>query len=163
MKENAMPVTIKETDYQKLVAPYKEDAFQALKELVSIPSVLDEDTKSEAMPFGKGVDEALNYVAKLGKKLGFSVDRCDNYITELTYGEGEKTFDIYAHCDVVPVKKENWHHDPFLLTLEEGNIRYGRGTSDDKGPGLSCLFAVKALRDNKRLGGYKLRFLFGGN
>lgn len=163
MKENAMPVTIKETDYQKLVAPYKEDAFQALKELVSIPSVLDEDTKSEAMPFGKGVDEALNYVAKLGKKLGFSVDRCDNYITELTYGEGEKTFDIYAHCDVVPVKKENWRHDPFLLTLEEGNIRYGRGTSDDKGPGLSCLFAVKALMDNKRLGGYKLCFLFGGN
>ena len=47
MKENAMPVTIKETDYQKLVAPYKEDAFQALKELVSIPSVLDEDTESD--------------------------------------------------------------------------------------------------------------------
>lgn len=163
MKENAMPVEIKETDYQKLVAPYKEEAFNTLKELVAIPSVLDETTQSETRPFGKGVDEALSYVAKLGKKLGFNVDRCDNYITELTYGEGEKTLDIYAHCDVVPVKKENWHSDPFTLVLEEGNIRYGRGTSDDKGPGLSCLFAVKALRDNHRLGGYKLRFLFGGN
>lgn len=163
MKENAQPVKRNRTDYKKRVAPYKEQALEALKELVAIPSVLDEKTKTEKMPFGKGVDRALAYVADLGKRLGFKVDRCDNYITELTYGEGEKTLDIYAHCDVVPVKEENWHHNPFRLTIEEGNIMYGRGASDDKGPGLSCLFAVKALRDEGRLGGYKLRFLFGGN
>ncbi len=163
MKENANPVKINDTKWRKLVDPYKEEAFKTLKELVAIPSVLDETTKSEKAPFGKGVDEALAYVAELGKKMGFKVDRCDNYVTELSYGEGDKTLDIYGHCDVVPVKKENWTGDPFTLRLEEGNTMYGRGTSDDKGPALACLYAVKALMDNNMLGGYKLRFLFGGN
>ncbi len=163
MKENAMPVHMNDTEWKKLVEPYKEEALQSLKELVSIDSVLDPKTQSKDMPFGKGVDEALEYVAKLGKKLGFKVDRCDNYVTELTYGEGKKIFDIYGHCDVVPVKKENWTGDPFKIRVVDGNILYGRGTSDDKGPALACLYAVKALMDNNMLGGYKMRFLFGGN
>lgn len=163
MRENAEPVSMKDTEWKRLVDPYKEEALETLKKYVSIDSVLDESTSSKEMPFGKGVDEALQFVADLGKKMGFNVDRCDNYITELTYGEGEKTLDIYAHSDVVPVKKENWTGDPFSLRLVDGNIMYGRGTSDDKGPGLACLYAVKALMDHNMLGGYKLRFLFGGN
>ena len=163
MKENAQPVTMKDTKWKKLVDPYKEEAFKTLKELVAIPSVLDPKTQSKEKPFGKGVDDALSYVAELGKKMGFTVDRCDNYVTELTYGEGDKTLDIYVHCDVVPVDKAKWTSDPFQLRLEEGNIMYGRGTSDDKGPSLACLYATKALMDHNMLGGYKLRFLFGGN
>ncbi len=163
MKENALPVNINETEFSKLVEPYKKEALKTLEEFISIPSVLDPSSSTEEMPFGKEVEKSLLYVARLGERLGFKVDRCDNYVTELTYGEGEKIFDIYAHCDVVPVKKENWIHDPFKLTIEEGNIMYGRGTSDDKGPGLACLFAVKALMDKGYLGGYKMRFIFGGN
>ena len=163
MKENAEPIVIRETDYRKLMEPYYEEALRELKNLVAIPSVLDEEHATKEMPFGPEVDKALSYVAELGKRLGFTVSRCDNYVTELCYGEGEKVFDIYAHVDVVPVEKEKWTHDPFELVIEEGNIMYGRGTSDDKGPGIACLYAVKALMDQHRLGGYKLRFLFGGN
>ena len=163
MKENAEPIKMNNTDFKKMVAPYKEEALKTWKEIVSIPSVLDPETKTEQMPFGKGVEESLAYVARLGEKLGFKVNRCDNYVTELTYGEGEKIFDIYRHCDVVPVEKEKWTHDPFELTLVDGNTMYGRGSSDDKGPAIACLYAVKALMDNHLLGGYKLRFLFGGN
>jgi succinyl-diaminopimelate desuccinylase len=162
MKENYQPITMKETDYKALVKPYYEKAYQALCEDVAINSVYDETTRSETAPFGAGVEKALSWVAKLGKSLGFEVDRCDNYVTELTYGKGEKTLDIYAHSDVVPVMAKNWTKDPFHLTLEDG-VMYGRGTCDDKGPGLACLFAVKALMDYHRLGGYRLRFLFGGN
>lgn len=163
MKENAEPIKILETKWRELVAPYKEEAFNELKNLIAIDSVLDESTATESMPFGKGVETALAYVAKLGERLGFHVDRCDNYVTELTYGEGEKTLDIYAHVDVVPVNKEKWTNNPFELVLKEGNVMYGRGTSDDKGPGIACLYAVKALMDHNMLGGYRLRFLFGGN
>ena len=163
MKENAEPIKMNNTDFKKMVAPYKEEALKTWKEIVSIPSVLDPETKTEQMPFGKGVEESLAYVARLGEKLGFKVNRCDNYVTELTYGEGDKIFDIYGHCDVVPVEKEKWTHDPFELTLVDGNTMYGRGSSDDKGPAIACLYAVKALMENQLLGGYKLRFLFGGN
>lgn len=163
MRENAEPVNIKETEWKKLVEPYQKEALETLKQFVAIPSVLDEASVSSEAPFGTGVEEGLKFVAELGKKMGFSVNRCDHYVTELTFGKGEKTLDIYAHADVVPVKKENWSGDPFSLRLVDGNIMYGRGTSDDKGPGLSCLFAVKALMDHQMLGGYRLRFLFGGN
>ena len=163
MKENITPIKMNDTDFKKLVEPYKEEALKTLKELIAIDSVLDLNTKTEKEPFGKGVEEALDYVAKLGQKLGFKVDRCDNYVTELTYGKGDKILDIYAHCDVVPVKRENWTTDPFTLRIDEENVMYGRGVSDDKGPGIACLYAVKALMDNGHLGGYTLRFLFGGN
>lgn len=162
MKENYTPMTMAKSDYRKMVEPYKEEALKTLKEYVDIDSVYDESTITKEHPFGQGVENALSYVAKLGEKLGFHVDRCDNYVTELTYGEGDKTFDIYAHSDVVPVIKKNWTKKPFEL-IEEDGVLYGRGTCDDKGPGLACLYAVKALMDNNRLGGYKMRFLFGGN
>ncbi len=162
MNEDVKPINMNETEYTRLVAPYFDEALKTLKELVAIPSVHDEEGKSEEHPFGEEVEAALSYMAKKGKELGFEVDRCDNYVTELSYGEGEKTLDIYAHLDVVPVKKNNWIHDPFTPTIEN-DIMYGRGTSDDKGPGVACLYAVKALLDAERLGGYKLRFIFGGN
>mgnify|MGYP003319492815 CR=1 FL=1 len=73
-----------------------------LKELIKIPSVYDETTKTKEMPFGKAVDDALAYVASMGERYGFKVDRCDGYATELTLGEGDKTIGIFAHADVVP-------------------------------------------------------------
>lgn len=162
MKENYQKMKMKTTSYFKMMEPYQKEALAVLRDFISINSVLDPKTATKNMPFGQGVERALNFTAILGKQLGFKVDRCDNYITELSYGEGEKVFDIYAHCDVVPVNIKNWTKDPFKLTIEDDNL-YGRGTCDDKGPGIACLYAVKALMDNHRLGGYKLRFLFGGN
>lgn len=149
-------------DYEELIKPYKEEALKTLIELLEIPSVLNESNKTAEKPFGLQVDRALEYVATLGEKLGFKVDRCDGYVTELTYGEGKNTFDIYAHVDVVPVKEENWSGDPFKVRIIDGNI-IARGSSDDKGPGLACLFALKTLIDNKMIKGHKIRFLFGGN
>jgi succinyl-diaminopimelate desuccinylase len=163
MKENIKAVVVRKTDYQALIAPYRDTAFANLKRLVAIDSTYDSKTKTAEHPFGIGVDRALKYVADLGATMGFQVNRCDNYVTELTYGSGSKVLDIYAHCDVVSVNKEQWIHDPFALTLSPQKMMYGRGTNDDKGPGLACLFAVKALIDSHRLFGFRLRFLFGGN
>lgn len=150
------------TEYAKLVAPYKKAALDTLSKLISINTVFDKETNSNAMPFGKGVNDALTYIANLGYSLGFSVDRCDNYATELSVGVGRKVLDIYAHVDVVDVNREKWTKDPFKMTIEN-NCIYGRGAADDKGPAVACLFAVKALYDVSKIKGYKLRFIFGGN
>lgn len=147
-------------DFVKLVDPYKTKALESLKKLISFNSVDDETTQTKQKPFGEGVYNALDYIAKLGEELGFKVDRCENYCTELSYGEG-KIVDIYAHADVVPVSK-TWKTDPFELVID-GDYMYGRGAADDKGPGISALYAAKALLDNKLIDGYKLRIIFGGN
>lgn len=57
---------------------------------------------------------------------------------------------IYAHYDVVFADPAEWSSDPFLLTGRDGYL-YGRGVSDNKGPLLASIFAVKALLDAGRL------------
>lgn len=149
-----------DSQYRELVAPYLAEAREELQKFLSIDSIYDEKTSSSDKPFGLGVAAALEFIAKLGEKMGFSVDRCDHYCTELSYGSGP-LIDIYAHVDVVPVSK-NWKHHPFEPAIE-GDMLFARGATDDKGPGLAALFAAKSLLDQGRIKGYKLRLIFGGN
>ena len=148
-------------NYKKLIKPYEIDMLDATRRFVVIPSIYDEKTVGKSMPFGKGVADALQFVADLGERFGFDVDRCDGYATELTIGEGTKTIGIYAHADVVPVTGE-WKNPPFEPTIEDGKI-YGRGTSDDKGPFIAAFYAVKALKDAGLIRNYKIKIVVGGD
>lgn len=150
----------KKTKYSELSVPYRADAQKALEKFIAIDSVYDESTVSAEAPFGAGVRAALDYIGELATQMGFEVDYCDHYCTEISYGEGE-IMDIYAHADVVPVSPD-WTHEPFKATVEDG-VMYGRGTSDDKGPAIAALFALKILKDQGYLGGYKIRLIVGGN
>lgn len=140
---------------------YHREMIKELKELIKIPSVFDESTKTDKMPFGKAVDDALAYVAGMGERYGFKVDRCDGYATELTIGEGDKTIGIFAHADVVPASGK-WDNNPFDPVIHHGKI-FGRGTSDDKGPFVAAFFATKALGKAGLLKGYKVRIVVGGD
>ncbi|PRP74395.1 hypothetical protein PROFUN_10293 [Planoprotostelium fungivorum] len=56
------------------------------------------------------------------------------------------TVTIYGHYDVVPAnQKEGWDTDPFVLTGRDGYY-YGRGVTDDKGPIVATVAAVKELQ-----------------
>lgn len=148
-------------NYKKLLEPYKVDMLDALRRFVQIPSVYDEKTITKEMPYGKGVNDALDYVARLGERFGFDVDKCDGHAVELSVGEGEKLIGIYAHADVVPVTG-TWISEPFTPDIRNGNI-YGRGTSDDKGPMIAAFYAVKALKDNGLLRNYRVKIVVGGD
>lgn len=145
---------------EKLAEKYYDLAIDSLKKWIQIDSTFDESTVTELAPFGKGVQKALEYIASLAEKDGFNVDRCDGYCTEISYGEGP-LIAIYAHCDVVPVSGK-WKFPPFSATIED-DIMYGRGTSDDKGPAIASYYALKLLRDNNLINGYKVTLVIGGN
>ena len=145
---------------EKLAEKYYDLAIDSLKKWIQIDSTFDESTVTELAPFGKGVQKALEYIASLAEKDGFNVDRCDGYCTEISYGEGP-LIAIYAHCDVVPVSGK-WKFPPFSATIEN-DIMYGRGTSDDKGPARASYYALKLLRDNNLINGYKVTLVIGGN
>lgn len=148
-------------DFKKLVKPYKDESIKALQDYIRINSINDMTTSKAGQPFGKGIKDALDYMAELGKKEGFEVDTCEGYCTELTYGEGDTMIGIFAHADVVPVTGK-WTNDPFDPVIRDGQM-FGRGTSDDKGPGLASFYAVKALKDNDLIKGFKVRLVFGGD
>lgn len=58
-----------------------------------------------------------------------------------------KTVLIYGHYDVQPALLEDgWNSDPFKLT-RKGDILYGRGSTDDKGPVIGWLNSLQAHRE----------------
>lgn len=153
-------------NYKKLAKPYEQRAIDALKVFVSKKSVYEEDSVQEGAPFGKGVKSALDYLAKLGKDYGFRVDKCDGYVTELTVGEEGPIVGVYAHADVVPATGKWSTKDPFSAEIvgEKKEAKMiARGTSDDKGPLLAAFFAMKALKDNHLIEGYRVRLCAGGD
>ena len=147
--------------YRNFIIDQKDNMLEELMRFVSINSVFDKSTVTKEHPFGAGVADALDYVAKLGEKYGFEVDRCDGYCTELTIGDGDKMIGIFAHSDVVPATGD-WTGGPFEPYVDDGKI-FGRGTSDDKGPFMAAFYAVLALLHEGLLKGYKVRFVVGGD
>ena len=135
------------------------DYIKHLERLVAIPSVLEENGQK---PFGKAIQMALEEILNIAKELGFKtyIDP-EGYYGYAEIGEGDKLFGVLGHIDVVPAGDlASWHSDPFELVEKDGKI-FGRGTSDDKGPTLASMYALKMVLDH----GYKLnqrvRFIFG--
>ncbi len=152
-------------NFKKLAKGYESLAVKTLTEFVRKGSVYDPTTIEEGAPYGAGVKSALDYVAKLGKEYGFKVDTCDGRVTELSYGEEGTLVGVYAHADVVPVSGK-WKFPPFSAkVVGEGKeaMMYGRGTSDDKGPLIAALMAMKLLKDNGLIKGYRVRLAAGGD
>ena len=147
--------------HRQYLIEQKDNMLEELMGLVSINSTYDEKTVSKDHPFGVGVADALDYVAKLGAKYGFSIDRCDGYCTELTIGSGKNTIGIFAHADVVPATGA-WKEPPFSPYVYEGKI-FGRGTSDDKGPFMAAFYAILALKHFDLIKGYQIKLVVGGD
>ena len=146
--------------YETITSNYHDDLIENLGKFVAIDSVYDEKTVSKKDPFGKGVSEALDFIASLAKKDGFEVTNYANKVVEITVGSG-KNITILAHADVVPAGT-GWNQNPFEM-VDRGDKLTGRGVADDKGPLLAAYYAMKAIRDNHMLGDYQIRFIVGGN
>lgn len=151
--------------FKKMAKPYEENAILALQEFVKKDSVYDASSIEENAPYGKGVKSALDYLAKLGKEYGFEVDTCKGRATEISFGENGPLVGIYAHSDVVPVSGK-WDVPAFSGKIvgegKEAKI-ISRGATDDKGPLIASLFAMKMLKDNGLIDGYRVRLVAGGD
>ncbi len=138
-----------------------EEMKNSLKTLVSIPSVESEALLN--MPFGKGVFDALDYFLSLADSFGFKTINYDNYIGEVDFGDGKEEIAILCHLDVVPAGDlTKWTYPPFSATEANGKI-YGRGTTDDKGPAMVCLYCMKELKDEGYVPNKKIRLILGCN
>lgn len=133
-------------DFASLSHQYYKKALDELKELVKIPSVLDEYNPNSVEPFGHQNKLALDYTLNLGKKLGFDIINDNNYAGMISFGKGDQSLGVLAHLDVVPAVG-NWTYGPFNPVEADGKL-YGRGTLDDKCGVIAALFAMKLLKDN---------------
>ena len=120
------------------------DMIDTLARWIRIPSVRAEQSAPNA-PFGTEVRRALDTAIADIARLGMTPRDIDGYCCDAEIGEGEETIAVLAHLDVVP-EGDGWTHDPYGAEIIDGRI-IGRGTSDDKGPGVAALFAMKAILD----------------
>ncbi|MGV8982429.1 dipeptidase PepV [Clostridium sp.] len=137
----------------------KEEILKGVEECVKIKSV--EDVPKEGMPFGEGVQKVFQYSLGLSKKLGFKTVNLDNMIGYVEYGEGKEMIAVLGHLDVVP-EGNGWTYPPYGGEIHDGKI-YGRGTTDDKGPTIGALYALKAIKDLKLPLKKRVRIIFGLN
>lgn len=137
----------------------KNDIIKSTQDLVKIPSVLAESSDS-TMPFGKEINNALEFALNLGEQLGFRTKNIDGYCGYIEFGEGDELVGIIGHLDVVP-EGEGWNFPPFSATIHNNKI-YGRGAIDDKGPVIASLYAMKAVMDTCKVN-KRVRLILGLN
>lgn len=134
-----------------------EELIEATKDIISIKSVKEEPLPG--MPFGEGPAKALEYVLNLADSFGMRTKNLDNYAGWAEWGEGDELIGVLVHLDVVP-EGSGWTYPPYGGEIHDGKI-YGRGTTDDKGPAMAALFALKSLKDAKVKFNRRVRIIFG--
>ena len=140
-----------------LAESYKDEIISSTQELIRIKSVAGEP--KPGAPFGEGPSQALDKVLEIADRLGFQTKNLDGYIGYAEFGQGEEYVAVLAHLDVVP-EGEGWTYPPYGGEIHDGKI-YGRGSLDDKGPAVSALYALKALKDSNLPISKRVRIVFG--
>lgn len=126
----------------------KQPLLTGLFEILSINS---ERGEAEAdAPYGPGPRKALEETMKLAESLGFSTETVLDQVGIAKYEpegtEGKPYIGVVGHLDVVCAEGE-WTTPPYEPAIRDNRI-YARGALDNKGPVLSCLYALKAIRDS---------------
>ena len=124
---------------------HEDEFLKDLFTLIRIDSVRGE--AREGVPFGDGPKEALEAGLKICEGYGFHTKNWENYVGTVDYSpELPHTLDILGHLDVVPAG-EGWEVTGPFEPLVKGENVYGRGVSDDKGPILCALYAMRAVKE----------------
>lgn len=115
-----------------------------LRNLVKMPSVSSDPARKA------DVLRCAKYAGDLLRSIGMTVQMISpsNQSHPIVFGQYTKdrlfpTILIYNHLDVQPADPEEWKFPPFEFTASIEGKYFGRGATDDKGPALAGLFAVK--------------------
>ena len=136
---------------------YQNELLKDTLELLSFDG--EEGKPLPGAPFGEGNRQCLDWFLSKAESFGFQTKNLDGYCGVADIGEGE-AFGILGHLDTVPVG-DGWTHNPYGEI--SGDVIYGRGVVDDRGPMLACLYAVKSLLDEGLIPKKRIRFIVGCN
>src|SRR5438445_8181948 len=148
---NATPDTHATESYVRSIrGPFEA----ALERMVEIPTVsMDPAHKADVE---RGAQEAAAIIREChGTAEVVPTSGNPVVVGEFRRGAGAPTLTIYNHMDVQPAQEPEWTQEPFKFRREDGRY-FGRGSTDDKGPGLTALFAAKYAAEN----GVKLNIRF---
>ena len=120
-----------------------DEFVAALAPLIAIDSTMGE--AAPGMPFGPGPAKALDAALALAREWGMAISGDEGYVGLADLNDKEDLLHILAHLDVVGAG-DHWETDPFTL-VRRGDLIYGRGTDDDKGPAVAALLAMRCVKE----------------
>ena len=122
------------------------EMVQTLKDYIAIPSISgnleNREDCFQAAKFTSRLLEQCGAVTKMIKPEG----KNPTVLARFEADPEGPTVTFYGHYDVQPANEGTWKYNPFEVTTVDG-FYYGRGTTDNKGPILAFVFAVKELID----------------
>ncbi len=130
--------------YIKNSRPQYEDLLAQMVEIPSISS--DPSRKTDVRKMGVTAAHVLKSFgaeARIVETSGYPAVSGGWFV-----GNHYPTVTIYNHLDVQPADEPEWRHPPFTFLKESDRYR-GRGTTDDKGPALTSLFAARYAIEEK--------------
>ncbi len=140
------------------IPAHKQEILDCLMGLLRIPSVGTDVV--DGKPFGVEVDNAYRFYLDQANKYGMRTKDVDGYAVHAEIGSGDEMAMALTHVDIVPAGS-GWSKDPYGEVA--GDLIYGRGSQDNKGPTVACLFALKALQESGAPLKRRVRHVVGGN
>lgn len=124
----------------------KEEIVSDTAHILTYETISGGETEEEKALFNKEITRCLSWLKEFTEKNDLQYRSLDGVVSVIDQpGESDEPgLGIPLHIDVVPVTGD-WKYPPFSGTVADGII-WGRGTQDDKGPLMACLFALKALK-----------------
>lgn len=142
---------------------FDEHENELINDLFTVCRVNSERTDPvEGAPFGMGPREALAVAERIAKSYGFDAEVRGNRVLVIEYGEGEPALGILAHLDVVPAGTGWTKAEPYN-PVRDGDMLYGRGVADDKGPAVASLYALRCVKELGIKLGKKVQLLLGSS
>ncbi|USD43317.1 Sapep family Mn(2+)-dependent dipeptidase [Vibrio sp. SCSIO 43135] len=133
-----------------------------LSGLIAIPSVRDESTKSDNAPFGQPIRKAFDYLIAFAQREDLEVRDHQGYALDISYGEGEQEIALLHHVDVVAAGNLAKWLTPAFEMHQKGNVLFGRGVTDNKGPLMASLYILKMFKALNVPLTKKIRVIIGG-
>lgn len=136
---------------------HKDEMVRSLQEVVTVRSV--NAPPQPGMPYGPACARMLEQILATCRAMGFETVNVDNHCGYAQYGTGDEVVMVFSHFDVV-AEGEGWLYPPFSGEIHD-NCVWGRGTLDNKGPGIASLYGLRAIRENGLPVKRQIRMVFG--
>jgi len=110
--------------------------------MVEVPTVSTDPACRENIK--RGASLAVSYLTEMGARAEI-VETAGHpmVLGHFDIQTGAPTIAVYHHLDVQPASISMWIHPPFKFTVTQDGHYLGRGTTDDKGPAITALFAAR--------------------
>lgn len=124
---------------------HEHEMVEDVMRLVRIPSVSESGGPPQA-PYGEACARVLDEGLSMCHEYGLETKDIDRQCGIAVWkGQTDKTIGIFGHLDVVPAGG-GWDTPPYEPVVSHGYI-LGRGASDNKGPSVAALYAIRCLRE----------------